>query len=97
MPTQTVFEFEPRSARSTAVAPRPSAPKPSVVTRNVISICDSPAFSSVTETESAEPTPDGLGCARAIRAAFVLEGGFGLAIYAIWHFRHFITMIHLIH
>jgi hypothetical protein len=92
VPTQTVFELEPRSARSTAVAP-----KPSFVSRNVISICESPAFSRATETESAEPTRDGLGCARAIRAAFVLEGGFGLAIYAIWHFRHFITAIHLIH
>jgi hypothetical protein len=92
VPTQTVFELEPRSARSTAVAP-----KPSFVSRNVISICESPAFSRPTETESAEPTRDGLGCARAIRAAFVLEGGFGLAIYAIWHFRHFITAIHLIH
>jgi len=92
VPTQTVFEFEPRSARSTAVAP-----KPSFVSCNVISICDSPAFSRAPETESAEPTRDGLGCARAIRAAFVLEGGFGLAIYAIWHFRHLITAIHLIH
>jgi hypothetical protein len=63
----------------------------------VVSICDSPAFCPATETESAEPTRDGLGCARAIRAAFVLEGGFGLAVYALWHFRHFITAIHLIH
>jgi hypothetical protein len=92
VPTQSIVQFEPRSARSTAFAP-----KPSIVSLNVVSICDSPAFSRVTESESAEPTRDGLGCARAIRAAFVLEGCFGLAIYAIWHFRHFITAIHLIH
>jgi hypothetical protein len=91
VPTQTVFQLERRSARSTAVAP-----KPPLVTSNVISICDSPAFSRAIETESSEPTRDGLGCARAIRAAFVIEGGFGLAIYAIWHFRHVITAIHLI-
>jgi hypothetical protein len=92
VPTQTVLKFEPTSARSTAINP-----KPSFVSRNVVSICDSPAFSHLTEPESAEPARDGLGCARAIRAAFVLEGGFGLAIYAIWHFRHFISAIHLIH
>jgi hypothetical protein len=91
VPTQTVFELEPRSARSTAVAA-----KLPFVSCNVISICDSPAFSRAIETESSEPTRDGLGCARAIRAAFVIEGGFGLAIYAIWHFRHVITAIHLI-
>ena len=37
-----------------------------------------------------KPIRDGLGCARAIRAAFVLKGGVGLAVYAIWHFRHLI-------
>jgi hypothetical protein len=97
VPTQTVFEFESTSARSTAVAPKPLAGKSSLLSSNVVSICDSPAFSRATESESWEPTRDGLGCARAIRAAFVLEGGFGLAIYAIWHFRHFITALHLIH
>jgi len=62
----------------------------------VVSICESPAFSRVIEPDSTEPVRDGLGCARAIRAAFVLEGGLGLAIYAIWRFRHVISVIHLI-
>ena len=92
MPTQTVFEFQPTAARS-----RCYASKSSTVTNNVVSICDSPAFSREAEPGSAEPIRDGLGCARAIRAAFVLEGGVGLAVYAIWHFRHFITAIHLVH
>jgi len=43
-----------------------------------------------------DPVRDGLGCARAIRAAFVLEGGLGMAVFAIWHFRHVISAIHLV-
>ena len=72
----------------------PKTPRP---TGSVVSICDSPAFSRTIEPESTEPVRDGLGCARAIRAAFVLEGSLGAAIHAIWHFRHVIGAIHLIH
>ena len=92
MPTQPVFEF-----RSAPATPAPASPRLSRATGNVVSICDSPAFSRVIEPDATEPVRDGLGCARAIRAAFVLEGSLGAALYAIWHFRHVITAIHLIH
>ena len=92
MPTQPVFEFRPAIARPARVPVQPAR-----TIGNVISICDSPAFSRAIEPESDEPVRDGLGCARAIRAAFVLEGGMGLAVYALWHFRHVIGAIHLIH
>ena len=92
MPTQPVFEFRPAPAETARLSPKPARVKAPIV-----SICDSPAFSRVIEPESDEPVRDGLGCARAIRAAFVLEGSVGLAVYAIWHFRHVISAIHLIH
>jgi len=91
VPTQPVFD------RSAPVSPARPSPKPARSIGTVVSICDSPAISRVLEPEVAEPVRDGLACARAIRAAFVLEGGVGLAIYAIWHFRHVISAIHLIH
>ena len=92
MPTQPVFEFRPASARPARVPAKPAR-----TIDNVISICDSPSFSRAIEPEFDEPVRDGLGCARAIRAAFVLEGGLGLVLYAVWHFRHVIGAIHLIH
>ena len=92
MPTQPVFEFRPATARPFRVSPKP-APK----NGSVISICDSPAFSRVIEHDAAEPVRDGLGCARAIRAAFFLEGSMGAAVYALWHFRHMFGAIHFIH
>jgi hypothetical protein len=55
---------------------------------SVVSICASPAF----EREFVEEVPatnlDGLGCARGIRAAFLLEGAMALFFYGIWHFWH---------
>ena len=92
MPTQPVFEFRPAPAEMARLSPQPARVKCTVV-----SICESPAFSRVIEPDADEPVRDGLGCARAIRAAFVLEGSAGLAIYAMWHFRHIIGAIHLIH
>ena len=93
MPTQQpVFEFRPAPVRPAYVSP-----KASHSTLKIVSISDSPAFSRVIEPESSEPVRDGLGCARAIRAAFVLEGSMGVALYAIWHFRHVFGAIHLIH
>ncbi len=91
MPTQPVSEFRPVTAGPACVSPKP--PRKQGI---VISICESPAFSRVLEPESDEPVRDGLGCARAIRAAFVLEGGLGMTVYALWHFRHVIGAIHLI-
>ena len=55
---------------------------------SVVSICDSPAFSRKVKEEMQHANRDGLGCARGLRAAFVLEGGMGLLIYGIWHLLH---------
>ena len=72
MPTQPVFEFRPSPAK-----PARAFLQPSRLTGNVVSICESPAFSRVIEPDSTEPVRDGLGCARAIRAAH--DGEFDLA------------------
>ena len=85
MQTQTVFLFQPKPATAGVSAKSP------IGSNNVVSICDSPAFSREAEPEAAEPTRDGLNCARGIRAAFVLEGGLGLFLYALWHFRHLLV------
>jgi hypothetical protein len=91
VPTQPVFEFRTAPASSARTSRKPARP-----IGNVVSICDSPTFSRAIEPEMTEPVRDGLGCARAIRAAFVLEGGLGMAVFAIWHFRHVISAIHLL-
>ncbi|MBS1805305.1 MAG: hypothetical protein JST28_18240 [Acidobacteria bacterium] len=92
MPTQPVFEL-----RSSHGKPARVSLKSAKTFGKVVSICDSPAFSRVIEHDAAEPVRDGLGCARAIRAAFFLEGSMGAAVYALWHFRHALSAIHLIH
>jgi len=80
--TQTIYEFRPAAPRPTA------APSRSGFERGVVvSICESPAFSAAAD-KSPEPDHDGLGCARGLRAAFVLEGGMLLLSYAIWHLWH---------
>jgi hypothetical protein len=91
VPTQSVFEFRPAPASFAPVSRKSVRP-----TGNVVSICDAPTYSREIEPDSTETVRDGLGCARAIRAAFVLEGGLGMAVYAIWHFRHVISAIHLV-
>lgn len=89
MQTQTVFLFQTNSATQTG-----ASYKSPIGSDNVVSICDAPSFSRGQEPETAEPTRDGLNCARGIRAAFVLEGGLGLLLYAIWHFRHVWHLVH---
>ena len=83
MPSQTVYEF-----RSSAVS-EPAVPAaPFFAPDNVVSICDSPCFSRNNLTELLEPNPDGLGCARGLRSAFLFEIGMFVLAYAIWHFFH---------
>ena len=55
---------------------------------SVVSICESPAFEGEIEAPVSASRSDGLGCARGIRAAFLLEGAIGLFVYGIWHFWH---------
>ncbi|MGA8087778.1 MAG: hypothetical protein WCA10_10750 [Terracidiphilus sp.] len=38
--------------------------------------------------EWSESNPDGLGCARGLRSAFLLEAGMLALAYGIWHFWH---------
>ena len=82
MRTQTLYEFRP-TATNSAVAVSKSA----YVGGTVISISESPAFSTLVE-ESSECDRDGLGCARGLRAAFFLEGGMMLLAYTVWHIWH---------
>jgi hypothetical protein len=51
----------------------------------VISISDSPAFSRTSEKELVDPNRDGLGCARGVRSAFLLEAGMFVLAYGAWH------------
>ena len=85
MSAQSVLELRPTAARSAAVSSQPH-----YIPATVISICDLPGFSPAPEVDEEElkENRDGLGCARGIRAAFFLEGAFGLLIYGIWHFWH---------
>ncbi len=83
MPNQTVYEF-----RSSATVEPSVPPAPFFASDNVVSICDSPIFSRNTLTERPEPNPDGLGCARGLRSAFLFEIGMILLAYGIWHFLH---------
>jgi len=83
VPNQTVYEF-----RSSATV-EPTVPAASFfASDNVVSICDSPFFARNTVTERPEPNPDGLGCARGLRSAFLFEIGMILLAYGVWHIFH---------
>ena len=83
MPNQTVYEFRPAAVRQAAVSASSF-----FATNNVVSIRESPVFSRNTTSESAESHPDGLGCARGLRTAFLFEAGMILLAYGVWHFWH---------
>jgi hypothetical protein len=81
--SQTVYEFHP-----TAVRTATSSPRSSFVSGSLVSICDSPAYVRAIEEQRAASNRDGLGCVRGLCAAFVLEGGLALLLFAIrqlWH------------
>jgi hypothetical protein len=40
------------------------------------------------QEESADSNADGLGCARGLRSAFILEAFLVLIVYGIWHLWH---------
>lgn len=83
VPNQTVYEF-----RSSAIIEHPVSSAPLFTSDNVVSICDSPFFSRNTLIERPEPNPDGLGCARGLRSAFLFEIGVILLAYGVWHIFH---------
>lgn len=78
--SSSVYEFRSVPAQVAIASPRHS-------TCSVISISESPSFAPA-DTESLPSSQDGLGCARGIRAAFVLEGGLALLLYGIWQLWH---------
>ena len=64
-----------------------------MVPGNVVSICDSPAFSKSNEDVEdvkIEANKDGLDCARGLRWAFILEAGMVVFGYGIWHLWHMV-------
>jgi hypothetical protein len=81
VPGQTVCEL-----RSSAIHAASSASF--YVPGSVVSICDSPAFSKAAEDERVDSNPDGLGCLRGLRSAFLFEAGMVLLGYGIWHLWH---------
>lgn len=88
MPSHTVYEFHAPAFRTAA----PSANSFFAPT-SVISIGDSSEFSTAIESreipiESTDETPDGLGLARGIRSAIVIQGCMFLMGYGIWHLWH---------
>jgi hypothetical protein len=77
--SSSVYEFRPAAVQAATASPRSSF-------GTVVSICDSPSYK-----DALEPLPsnrDGLGCARGIRAAFILEGGMALFLYGVWQLWH---------
>ena len=78
-----VYEFRVPAGRGASISANSF-----FVPGSVVSICDSPAFSAAGEHERAESNPDGLGCARGLRSAFLLEAGMFMLAYGVWHLWH---------
>lgn len=85
MPNQTVYEF-----RSTVVRERAVSAAPFFASDNVVSICESPIFSKNAVAERPESNQDGLGCARGLRTAFILEASMIVLAYGVWHICHLV-------
>lgn len=74
--------------RSAALQTATASSHASYAHGSVVSICVSPAFEEAIEAPVPASKNDGLGCARGMRAAFLLEGALALFSYGIWHFWH---------
>jgi hypothetical protein len=83
--SQSIYELRPNGVQTATASSRPR-----YVAGSVVSICNSPAFMRTIEEDGPVSNRDGLGCARGIRAAFLLEGGMVLLIYGIWHLWHLV-------
>jgi hypothetical protein len=55
---------------------------------NVVSICEYPAYTRPAKDQMTDSDPDGLGCARGVRAALFLELSAVLVAYGIWQLWH---------
>ncbi len=85
MPSQAFYEF-----RSPAVRTAAASSTSFFVPGNVVSICDSPVFSKAEDEGVVDSNPDGLGCLRGLRSAFLFEAGMVLLGYGIWHLWHLV-------
>jgi hypothetical protein len=83
--SQTVHEF-----RSGKVRFASSNSNTYFVPGSVVSICESPAFTRPAKDPLTESDPDGLGCARGVRSAFLFEFAAALLVYGVWHLWHFV-------
>jgi hypothetical protein len=83
VPSHTVCEFP-------APAFRIAAPSSNsfFAPASVVSIRNSPAFSAALDTEISDNDADGLGCARGVRSAILLQGGMFLVGYGAWLVWH---------
>jgi hypothetical protein len=79
--SRSFYEFQSATARS-------DADSAYAVHGNVVSICDSPIYARTAAMNAAEVDGHGLGAARGVFAAVVLEAGmflFGYALWLLWH------------
>jgi hypothetical protein len=81
--SQTVLEF-----RSGKVRFASSDSGSYFVPGSVVSICESPAFARPAKDPMTESDPDGLGCARGVRAALIFELGAAVLAYGAWQLWH---------
>lgn len=58
------------------------------VPASVIPISRSSEFGKLSANDLRDSNPDGLGCARGIRTAFLLEAGIAVIAYSVWHLWH---------
>lgn len=82
MPSRSIYELGSNAVPNAAALPRTSL-------ATVVSICDSPTYVRTVDNQLRSDA-DGLGCARGIRAACLLEGGVALFLYGVWHIWHMI-------
>ena len=83
MSNQTMLEF-----RSGKVRFASSDPDSYFFPGSVVSICESAAFVRPSRDPLTDSDSDGLGCARGISAAFLLELGAALLAYGAWQIWH---------
>jgi hypothetical protein len=80
-----VHEFQSGKVRFAS-----SGSSPYFAPAGVVSISESPAFSRPAKDPLTDSDPDGLGCARGVRAAFFFELGAAILAYGAWQLWHLV-------
>jgi len=83
--SQPVLEFQSGKVRFAS-----SNSNSYFVPGSVVSICDSPAFARPAKDPLTDSDPDGLGCMRGVRSAFIFEMGAALLVYVVWQLWHIV-------